>query len=284
MNNRTLIAILSFIALISFINKSYCLEMNKVEKENIKIAMAQIICIDGDRSGNFVRIENALIEAKKQNVKIIVFPESAILGWGNPEAHERANPIPGDDSKRLCDLAKKYKMFICIGLDEKDGDKLFDSAILIDDNGNILLKHRKFNVLPELMNPPYSVGNTVSVAETKFGTIGVLICADTFQENLLDSMKVKKPDLMLVPYGWAAVENDWPQHGEDLVKVVKNVSKTLNYPTIGANLIGQISQGPWKGQTYGGLSVAYDNNTNNLVIGKDRERDIVLVTVSTNKQ
>lgn len=75
--------------------------------------MAQILCIDGDRAGNFVRIENALIEAKKQNIEIIVFPESSILGWQNPDAHKRADPIPGDDSNRLCELAEKYGIFIC---------------------------------------------------------------------------------------------------------------------------------------------------------------------------
>lgn len=241
--------------------------------------MAQILCIDGDRSGNFVRIENAIIEAKEQNVELIVFPESAILGWQNPDAHKRANAIPGGDSERLCKLAKKYSMFICIGLDEKEGDKLFDSAILIDDNGNILLKHRKFNVLPGLMTPPYSVGNDVTVTITKYGTIGMLICADSFMNNLLDSMKMKKPDLLLIPFGWAAPEQQWPEHGRELVKLVKNVSKQVNCPVIGTDLIGQISHGPWAGQVYGGQSITYDAKNDITITGKDRERDIVVFTL-----
>lgn len=249
------------------------------KKIKVKIAMAQILCIDGDRVGNFVRIEKALIEAKQQNVEIIVFPESSILGWQNPDAHKIADPIPGDDSKQLCELAKKYGIYICIGLDEKDGDKLYDSAILIDDKGDILLKHRKNNILTELMTPPYSLGNDISVAKTKFGTIGVLICADTFMNNLLDSMKTKKPDLMLIPYGWAAPEKDWPEHGQELVKVVKNTSRRIGCPVVGTDLIGQISNGPWKGMTYGGLSVAYDNKKDTVIIGKDRERDIVIFTL-----
>lgn len=284
MKNKKLPIILSLIALIFFGFESYSVKVEKMDNNKVKIAMAQIMCLDGDRSGNLVRVENALIEAKEQQVEIIVFPESVILGWENPEAHDRANPIPGDDSDQLCCLAKKYQMFICIGLDEKDGDKLYDSAILIDDQGNILLKHRKIIVLPELMNPPYSVGNTVSAVKTRFGKIGVLICADTTQPNLLDSMKTQNPDLMLIPYGWAAEEKAWPQHGESLVKVVKNVSNTLNCPAIGTNLIGQISHGPWAGQTYGGLSVAIDNKKDAIVIGKDRERDLVIVNIELAKK
>jgi predicted amidohydrolase len=270
---------LILITLISLNAMSSPTKSHSLKSKEVKIAMAQIICIDGDRAGNLVRIENAIVKAKEKDAEIIVFPESCLLGWINPDAFKRACPIPGKDSDLICQLAKKYKMYICIGLDEKDGEKLYDAAILIDDNGNILLKHRKINVLSELMSPPYSVGEGVQAVKTKFGTIGVMICADSFMENLLDSMKSKKPDLLLIPYGWAAVENDWPAHGEELVKVVKNASKTINCPVIGTNLIGQISHGPWTGQIYAGLSVAYDNKNDNLVIGKDREKDIVFITI-----
>ncbi|MGA3013035.1 MAG: carbon-nitrogen hydrolase family protein [Bacteroidales bacterium] len=272
------------IALCLFIS-GYCQSQGSIKQRHtkktrpVKIAIAQIVCLDGDLSGNLVRIENAMAEAKEKQAEIIVFPESCLLGWVNPVAFQRACQIPGKDSKRICDLAKKYAMYICIGLDEKDNDKLYDAAILIDDQGNILLKHRKINVLPTLMDPPYSVGDDVHVASTKFGKIGVMICADSFQEDLLKSMKEKKPGLLLIPYGWAAVENDWPAHGQELVKVVKNATTIINCPVIGTNLVGEISHGPWKGQIYGGQSVGYDPKNGALSIGKDRERDLVVVTV-----
>jgi len=47
---------------------------------------------------------------------------------------------------------------IAIGLDEKDGDRLYDSAILVDNTGRLLWKHRKLTVLPELMDPPHAEG------------------------------------------------------------------------------------------------------------------------------
>jgi predicted amidohydrolase len=264
------------ILIVSVFTGSSLMGNNKIK---VKIAMAQIFCIDGDRSGNFVRIENALNEAKAKKADIVVFPESALLGWENPEAHTRACPIPGDDSDRLCKLAKKYGIFLCIGLDEKEGDKLYDSAILIDDQGEILLKHRKVNVLKELMDPPYSVGKMeVQVAGTKFGNIGVLICADSFVDTLLTLMTLKKPDLLLIPFGWAAPEKAWPEHGQKLHELVKNVSKKVNCPVVGTDLIGQISHGPWTGQLYGGQSIAYDPKKDMTIIGNDRDRDIIIFT------
>ena len=109
------------------------------------------------------------------------------------------------------------------------------------------------------------------------GKIGVLICADSFQDDLLERMAIQKPDLMLIPYGWAAPENKWPEHGKALEKVVQNAAKKLNCPVIGTDLIGQVGHGPWKGQIYGGQSVACAKNGQVLTIGKDRERDIMVI-------
>ena len=56
----------------------------------VKIGMAQIFCLDGDREGNFTRIEYAIQEATEKGAQIVCFPEMAVLGWVNPEAHQRA--------------------------------------------------------------------------------------------------------------------------------------------------------------------------------------------------
>jgi predicted amidohydrolase len=129
------------------------------------------------------------------------------------------------------------------------------------------------------MSPPYAIGNEVNAVETKFGKIGLIICADSFQEDILQKMLVQKPDIMLIPYGWAAPDNQWPQHGKELEKVVIHVAKTLKCPVIGTDLVGQVAHGPWKGQIYGGQSVAVDKNGTVLKIGKDREPEISTVTI-----
>ena len=55
-----------FLPLLTIIN------INNVygQQNRVKIALAQIFCIDGDRSGNFVRIENAIVEAKEKGAEI----------------------------------------------------------------------------------------------------------------------------------------------------------------------------------------------------------------------
>ena len=253
------------------------------ERKTIRVALCQIFCLDGDRSGNFARIENAIRDAKSAKADIACFPETAILGWVNPDAHVRAYPIPGNDSNRLSQLARQYSIYICVGLAEKEEDLLYDSMILIDDTGNILLKHRKINILSDLMTPAYTPGKNVEVVETKFGTIGLMICADTFKNDLLQQMAALKPDLVLVPYGWAAPEEQWPQHGKQLEDTVIKAAKSIGAPLIGVDLVGEITHGPWQGQVYGGHSVAADANGKILAVANDRDRAVRVISMSLKK-
>jgi len=246
----------------------------------IRLAMCQIVCLDGDRRGNLARTENAVAEAARMDAEIACLPETAIYGWVNPDAHHRASPIPGADSQPLCEMARTHGIHLCIGLDEKEGDRLYDSALLIDDTGQVLLKHRKIILLSELMTPPYSPGQEVKIVGTKFGKIGVLICADTHEQSILSRMAKLRPDLLIVPYGYAAEEEAWPEHGKQLERVVLNAAKVVGAPVVGTNLVGQITHGPWTGQTYGGHSVTTDRTGGILALGRDFDRDIKAVTVT----
>jgi predicted amidohydrolase len=246
-----------------------------------RLAICQILVIDGDREGNFRRIEYALDQAQAQHADIAIFPESSILGWENPDAHRMAAPIPGADSDRIAATARRHGLMIAIGLDEKDGDKLYDSAILVDKTGRLLWKHRKINVLPELMTPPYSQGRPedIGVVDTEFGRIAVLICADTFNDSFTRRMKELRPDLMIVPYGWAAPNDQWPQHSKVLEGLVKRVSKMVACPMAGVDLVGEMTHGPWAGQTYGGSSFVADGTGMILLTLKDRDVDFQIIDV-----
>jgi len=250
--------------------------------KKIRVAVCQILVIDSDREGNFRRIEYALEQAEAGHADLAVFPESSILGWENPEAHHLAYPIPGADSGRIAALARKHEMMIAIGLDEKDGDRLFDSAILVDKSGRILWKHRKINVLPELMDPPYAEGRPqdIGVVETEFGRFALLICADTFVDSHFARVKSLKPDLMLVPYGWAATKESWPEHSKELEGLVQKRSAEVRCPMVGVDLVGEMSHGPWKGRTYGGASFVADGSGKIVLALRDRDTDLRIIEIS----
>ena len=251
------------------------------QSRTVRVAVCQILSIDGDREGNFRRVEYALEEARAAHADIAAFPESVILGWENPGAHRMATPIPGADSDRIAALARKFGLMISIGLDEKDGGKLYDSAILVDRAGKLLWKHRKLNVLAWLMEPPYSEGRPedIGVTETEFGRIGLVICADTFGDQIAQRIGQLAPDLMLVPYGWAAPVDKWPEHAKELENLVAKRAAEWKCPVVGTDVIGEMTHGPWKGQTYGGASVVVDASGKVLHVLRDRDVEVRTVTL-----
>ena len=178
--------------------------------QTMRVGVAQIMALDGDREGNFVRIEHAIVKAVADGADLVVFPETIILGWDNPLAWTEAHPIPGADTARLSALARANGVALVVGLAEKaNATTLHDTAVLIDRTGELLHTHRKINILSTLMEHPYTPGpidkaNIASVplrlasgAEVR---VGVLICADTFLTPVLEAMAGTKPQLVAVPY------------------------------------------------------------------------------------
>jgi predicted amidohydrolase len=89
-----------------------------------------------------------------------------------------------------------------------------------------------------------------------------------------------KPDLVLVPYGWAAEEEDWPLHGQELRKTVSKAARIIRAPVVGVDLVGEITHGPWTGMTYGGQSVAADAEGRIIAVAKDRDREVLVVQIT----
>ena len=238
----------------------------------VRVAICQLHCVDDDREGNLRRIDEALAESAARGADLACFPETSILGWVNPLAHELADPIPGPTTERLGAMAREHELMVAIGLAEMDGERLFDSAVLLDRNGELLLKRRKVNILSELMDPPYTPGlvQQSCVADTPVGRIGMLICADTFKDDIVAAVTAQDPDLLIVPYGWAAEPEDWPEHGQQLAAWVAHTARRVGCPVIGVDVVGAITHGPWTGFTYGGQSIACDREGTELIVLGDR--------------
>ena len=116
--------------------------------KKMKIALCQLLVEGGEVQRNFERAEEVLIEAKKNNTDLALLPECMDFGWTHPEGLKNAEKIPGKYSEILCNLSKKFKIHICAGLTEKCNKtkKNYNAAILINDEGEIILKYRKINV------------------------------------------------------------------------------------------------------------------------------------------
>ena len=69
------------------------------------------------------------------------------------------------------------------GILERAGDTVFNTAILIDRNGNLAGKYRKVSLPQEEIDGGITPGDSFPVFNTDFGRIGLMICWDvTFPE------------------------------------------------------------------------------------------------------
>jgi len=225
-----------------------------------RLAMGQMLVEGGEIERNLNRAERMIQEAAARDCQVIVLPECLDVGWTHPSACRLAEEIPGKTSDRLCGAAGENEIFVVAGLTERHGERIYNSAILIDNEGRILLKHRKINIL-KIAQGLYSIGNILSVAETKFGVIGVNICADNFINSLAIGHVLARMGAHFIfsPCAWAVKadhDNTKEPYGESWLKAYRELCRLYDITIVGVSNVGWIAEGPWKGRKVIGCSLA----------------------------
>ena len=228
-------------------------------ERKVKIGMGQILVESGQIRENMARALQMVKEAADSACRIVVLPECLDLGWANPEAETFAEPIPGKHSDRLCKSASDHNIYIAAGLTEKHEDKVYNTAIFISPDGEILAKHRKINLLSvEYM---YLAGQTLSVTDTPFGTIGINICADNLTNSMVLGQAQGKmgAQLLLSPSSWAVDaghDNRLEPYGRVWEEPYKALASRYGMSVVGVSNVGWILAGSWTGRKCIGCSLA----------------------------
>ncbi len=233
---------------------------------NLKIALGQLLVEGGEPQRNFDRAKELISDASDNQCDIILLPECLDFGWTHPSSIDNAKPIPGEYSDLMCNYAKEKNIFICCGLSEKDEKlgKNFNSALLIDNNGNIVLKYRKINVLKNAFEF-YGIGQKLEVVDTKFGKIGVNICSDNYIDAIDIGIALGRmgAEIILSPSSWTVdhtiTEKDDPYKKKWLNQYL-SLSKVFDIPVISTTSVGYIVGGPYEGKKMVGCSLATDKN------------------------
>jgi predicted amidohydrolase len=222
--------------------------------------MGQMRVEAGNIAANLDRACGMIAEAGARGCAFVVLPECLDIGWTNPRARELAEPIPGKTSDRLAAAARGAGIHVVGGITERDGERLYNAAVLIDPQGNLLLKHRKINVL-SIAQDVYAIGNTLGVAETAHGVVGVNICADNFPNTLAfaESQVRMGAQLILSPSAWAVppdydVEKE--PYGDLWRESYGRLTRAYDVSVIGVSNVGVIAGGAWDGHPCIGCSLA----------------------------
>ena len=235
--------------------------MSAPETKTFTLALGQILVEGGDPAANLRRATAAVREAKRNGADVIILPEVLDCGWCDESARELAGPIPGGAAfQQLARVAREEEIHVCAGLTERDGDLLYNSAVLIDPLGVLRVKHRKVNEL-EIGREIYATGTTCeSVGTTDLGRVGLMICADAFieGEEISRALAARGAQVILSPCAWA-VPPDHDQEAEpygDLWRdVYGRVARECGIWIAGASNVGTIRHGAWSGHHCIGCSM-----------------------------
>ncbi len=232
-----------------------------IKDKFVKIAMGQLLVEGGEPDRNIERAEKMVKEAKEKTSDIILLPETIDFAWAHHSCLKEAFPIPGKYSDMFCEMALKYNIYICVGLTEKvENGKLFNTAILINNSGKIIIKYHKINLL-DVEQPFYQVGSFLRVADTEFGKIGINICADNYKNSVHigKTLGAMGAQIILVPSSWTVdcgitEEND--PYGDKWTKPLSYIAEMYNLIIISTTSVGYIVGGPYEGKKKIGCSLA----------------------------
>src|SRR5689334_5522665 len=114
----------------------------------MKLALVQLLVEPGAVENNLVRAETLIREAAKRGAEIVLLPEGLPYGWMDPSAQKSAQPVPtGEHCRFFAALAAELGIYLCTGLVERSGERIFNAAVLLSRKGDLLLHHRKIHEL-----------------------------------------------------------------------------------------------------------------------------------------
>ena len=232
----------------------------------LKIGMAQLLVEGGEPERNLSRAEQLIVNAKEKGADLVLLPETLDFGWTHPSVYTYAEPIPGKFSDFFCAVAKKLKIWLCLGLSQNLHGKIYNSALLINQSGEIVNLYHKINLL-EVEHPFYQVGSSLQVTDTPWGKIGVNICADNYMEALHigKTLAHMGAQIILSPSSWTvdhSVNEEIDPYNDKWIKPLSLLATLYEIPVVSTTSVGYIVGGPYMGKKMVGCSLAVHKNGN----------------------
>ncbi len=189
-----------------------------------------------DKEANLAGMIDSVEQAVAKQARLVVFPECALTGYcfeNLQEALPYAESIPGPSTQLLAGLCRRTRVYLVLGMLEKDGDRCFNAAALIGPEG-VVGKYRKVH-LPFLGVDRFVDSGDLGFAvhETRLGRIGLNICYDGSFPESARTMALQGADMILLP-------TNWPKGAEQFAEFLVNARGLENHVfSVAVNRVGR---------------------------------------------
>lgn len=185
----------------------------------VKVAVVQAAPFLFDREATVEKTCHLTAEAAAQGAKLILFPEAfipayprgltfgTVVGSRSPQGRDtwqayysNAVDIPSPATEVLGAAARQAKVYLVVGVIERDGGTLYCTTLYFNPDGELVGKHRKLKpTAAERLIWGEGDGSTLTVIDTEFGKVGGLICWENYMPLARMAMYSKGVELYLAP-------------------------------------------------------------------------------------
>jgi predicted amidohydrolase len=170
----------------------------------MRVAIAQLRCPSLDPSDSVARTIGAIGEAARDGAEVVVLPEMS-SGYVLDAAALTPVAEVGDEGVLLSAwraAARQHGVVVVGGFAERMGERLFNTAVVIDRQGAVLGRYRKLHLFgaEHQVFTPGDLG--LPVFDVDGVRLGVLICYDLRFPEALRILALQGAQLVAVPTAW----------------------------------------------------------------------------------
>jgi predicted amidohydrolase len=228
----------------------------------LRAALA-VVRVGADPEANTAAVLSYVTEAADRGAELLLLPEGVLTGLINNDDPVHDLPlgqeVPGPATDAVAAVAADRRIWVCLGLLQRAGEQLYDTAVLIDAAGEIRLRYRRMNAgwhgrqaAPET----YREGTEMPVVATPWGRMAILICGDLFDEHAVAAVRRAQPEWLLFPFarcftGGGRSQTRWNQ--EEMPAYVERV-RLAGVPALMVNYLADDDSLP-EDRSFGGAFV-----------------------------
>jgi predicted amidohydrolase len=140
---------------------------------SLKVAAVQFRS-SRDLGGNVAGITAHLRRLARDGVRVAVFPECALTGYSEDVAKRVSAEQLADAERHVADACREAGIYAVVGTPHRDGEKLYNSAVVIDPTGRVVERYHKV----QLAEPWPDPGDHLSVFRVDGVPCSIIICHD----------------------------------------------------------------------------------------------------------
>lgn len=123
---------------------------------------------------NLSRLTNSIHAAARQGVRVVVFPECALSSYFEDAVTNLSAAQLNDAEAQVAQACQQANVYGIVGTAWRDGDKLFNSALVIAPTGKVIERYHKIQLAERWPEP----GDHLSVFKLDGVPCSVIICHD----------------------------------------------------------------------------------------------------------